>query len=212
VVQIEAIKEEAKNFFNGSRGSHGWEHVERVHRLSLHIGRLEGADLKILEIAALLHDIGRTYQDRSQGEVCHAEKGAHLAKGILKNQGVNKKEIDSILHCILHHRFRNGHKPQTLEAKILFDADKLDSIGAVGIARAFLFAGEVGAKLHNDGVDLSATRAYSREDTAFREFQLKLRHVKDSLFTREGKRLAEERHRFMQAFFTRLQEETKGKA
>jgi uncharacterized protein len=210
MVRVKDIETEARKFFEDSRGSHDWEHVERVRRLSLHIGQREGADMKILEIAALLHDIGRTYQDRSQGEVCHAEKGAHLAEEILKGQGMGKEEINSVLHCILHHRYRNGRTPQTLEAKILFDADKLDSIGAVGIARAFLFAGEIGARLHNEGVDLSSTESYSREDTAFREFQLKLRHVKDSLFTREGKRLAEERHRFMQAFFERLQEETLG--
>ena len=210
--RIEAVEKEAKKFFADVRGSHDWEHVERVRRLSLHIGRLERADMKVLEIAALLHYIGRTYQDRSQGEVCHAEKGAHLAEDILENQHIEKREISSILHCILHHRYRNGRKPQTAEAKILFDADKLDSIGAVGIARAFLFAGEVGARLHNAESDLSQTKPYSREDTAFREFQLKLKHVKDSLFTREGKRLAEERHRFMQEFFDRLQEETLGNA
>lgn len=210
MVRVKDIEAKARKFFEDSRGSHDWEHVERVRRLSLHIGRKEGADMKILEIAALLHDIGRTYQDRSQGEVCHAEKGAHLAEGILQGQGMGREEVDAVLHCILHHRYRDGRTPQTLEAKILFDADKLDSIGAVGIARAFLFAGEVGAKLHNEGVDLSTTESYSREDTAFREFQLKLKYVKDALFTQEGRRLAEERHRFMQAFFNRLQEETLG--
>lgn len=207
---IESIESEAKKFFEDSKGSHDWEHVERVRRLSLHIGRLEGADIKVLEIAALLHDIGRTYQDRSQGEVCHAEKGADLAVDILNRQGVTEAEIDSILHCILHHRYRDGRKPQSREAKILFDADKLDSIGAVGIARAFQFAGEVGAKLHNADSDISKTESYSREDTAFREFQVKLKHVKGSLFTEEGKRLAVARHQFMQAFFDRLEEETKG--
>jgi len=210
MVRIKDIETEARKFFEDSRGSHDWEHVERVRRLSLHIGRIEGADMRILEIAALLHDIGRTYQDRSQGEVCHAEKGAYLAEEILEGQGMSKEERDPVLHCILHHRYRDGRTPQTLEAKILFDADKLDSIGAVGIARAFLFAGEIGARLHNEGVDLSTTESYSREDTAFREFQLKLRFVKDSLFTREGKRLAERRHHFMQVFFNRLQEETQG--
>ena len=133
-----------------------------------------------------------------------------LAKNILIKHGFKKEEIDSILHCILHHRYRDGRKPQTEEAKILFDADKLDSIGAVGIARAFQFAGEVGARLHNADSDISKTESYSREDTAFREFQVKLKHVKDSLFTEEGQRLAVARHQFMQAFFDRLEEETKG--
>ena len=207
---IEAIEQEAKKYFKDSRGSHDWEHVERVRSVSLHIGQLEGADMKVLEVAALLHDIGRTWQDRSQGEVCHAEKGAHLAQEILKNLDFEQEKTDPILDCILHHRYRKGHKPQSLEAKILFDADKLDSIGAVGIARAFLFAGEVGARLHNDEIDISTTKSYSREDTAFREFKLKLQYVKASLFTDEGKRLAEDRHRFMLTFFNQLHEETAG--
>ncbi len=100
--------------------------------------------------------------------------------------------------------------PKSLEAKILFDADKLDSIGAVGIGRAFLFAGEVGAKLHNGHQDLSKTVSYSREDTAYREFQVKLRKIKDRLLTPSGRKLAEGRHRFMVRFFERLDAEVKG--
>jgi uncharacterized protein len=100
--------------------------------------------------------------------------------------------------------------PRTLEARILFDADKLDSIGAVGIGRAFLFAGEIGAMLHDGAVDVAKTRPYTREDTAYREYLVKLRRVKDRMTTREGKRIAAERHRYMAAFFGRLNKETAG--
>jgi uncharacterized protein len=101
--------------------------------------------------------------------------------------------------------------PQTLEAKILYDADKLDSIGAVGIGRAFLFAGQTGAKLHNESdVDILACKPYSKEDTAYREFKFKMSKIKDRMLTPEGKRLATERHNFMEVFFERLERETKG--
>ena len=93
---------------------------------------------------------------------------------------------------------------------MLFDADKLDSIGAVGIGRAFLFAGEVGARLHDPAIDIRRTRPYTRDDTAYREFLVKLRRVKGRIFTREGRRIAAERHRFMVAFFERLNKETEG--
>ncbi len=86
----------------------------------------------------------------------------------------------------------------------------MDSIGAVGIGRAFLFAGEVGAKLHNKGIDLDKTHAYSEEDTAYREYWVKLRFIKDRILTAEGRRLAQQRHAFMEGFFSQLDEETEG--
>ncbi|MFC1837911.1 HD domain-containing protein, partial [Thermodesulfobacteriota bacterium] len=114
-------------------------------------------------------------------------------------------------HCVEAHRYRGDKIPRTLEAKILYDADKLDSIGAVGIGRAFLFAGETGARLHNESdVDILACKPYSREDTAYREFRFKMSKIKDRMLTPEGRRLAEERHDFMEVFFERLERETKG--
>jgi uncharacterized protein len=207
---VNAIKKEARRHFLNARGSHDWDHTERVSKLCLRIARKEKADCEVLKLAALLHDIGREEEDRSNGKVCHGEKGAELAKGILKKHGIEKKVIERVVHCIETHRFRQNRPPQSLEAKILFDADKLDSIGAVGIGRAFLFAGEVGARLHNPGMNLKKTKPYTKEDTAYREFLVKLRKIKGRLFTSEGKRLARERHRFMVRFFERLNKETKG--
>ena len=117
----------------------------------------------------------------------------------------------NILHCIRSHRFRGNHTPETREAQVLFDADKLDAIGAVGVARAFLFAGEVGARLHNPDVRAEETQPYSDNDTGYREFRLKLRKIKNRLITGEGKRMAEDRHRFMEEFFQRFLEEYEGK-
>ncbi len=108
------------------------------------------------------------------------------------------------MHCVASHRFRKGPVPESLEAKVIFDADKLDSLGAVGIGRAFLLAGEVGAKLHNPGVDLEKIEPYAEEDTAYREYMVKLRKIKDRILTSEG------RHAFMQEFFTRLNQEVDG--
>ncbi len=208
---FEQIKEEVRYFFEESKGSHDWEHVERVYNLALHIGQKENADLEILKLAVILHDIGRAEQDNSKGKICHAEIGAALARQLLEKYGLEKEKIDKIVHCIETHRFRNSKEPKSKEAKILFDADKLDSIGAVGVGRAFLFAGEHGNKLHNSkGIDVEKTDAYTREDTAYREFIVKLRKIKDKMLTQEGKRIAEERHKFMEEFFERLNKEVEG--
>ena len=208
---VDHIKKRALAFFRDCRGSHDWSHTERVYNLCLRIGEQEDADLEVLRMAALLHDIGREQQDRSRGEICHAQVGARLAREILEQAGVLPDKIERVIHCIETHRFRGNLEPATKEARVLFDADKLDSIGAVGIGRAFLFAGEVGAKLHNGGIDVRKTRRYSKEDTAYREFVVKLQKVKDRMLTPAGRRMAEERHRFMVAFFDRLHEEVEGR-
>jgi uncharacterized protein len=118
--------------------------------------------------------------------------------------------IEKVVHCIETHRFRGTKIPISKEAKVLFDADNLDSIGAVGIGRAFLFAGEIGAKLHDRNVDIEKTESYSKDDTAYREYLVKLKKVKDRMLTKEGKRMAEERHKFMEEFFERLNNEVVG--
>lgn len=194
----------------GEGGCHGPDHTERVHDLAMHIGRLMGAQLDILSAAALLHDIGRRHEMEHRGKVCHAQKGAEMAEGILIGLGLPADKIAAIVHCIETHRYRNDKIPQSLEAKILYDADKIDSIGAIGIGRAFLFAGQVGARLHNRMSDITNTTSYSVEDTAYREFQVKLCKVRDTMLTPEGRRIAQERHEFMELFFRRLEREING--
>jgi len=207
---IEQVTNRAKKNFSDSKGSHDWEHTQRVYSLCLHLGKKEGADMEILKIAAILHDIGRKYQDKCHGKICHAEKGAGLAKELLSKLGVDKEKINKITHCIETHRFRGNKIPKSKEAKILFDADKLDSIGAVGIGRAFLFAGEIGAKLHDKNININKTKPYTKEDTAYREYMLKLKKIKERMLTGEGKRIAKERHKFMVEFFDRLNKEVDG--
>ncbi|MDW7759956.1 MAG: HD domain-containing protein [Acidobacteriota bacterium] len=205
------IHEEARRFFRKARGSHGWDHTERVVNLCLRIGKKEGADLEVLALAAVLHDIGRGEEDRSNGAVCHSQSGIMLARGILKRHGVPERTAARVLHCIGTHRFRKKAGRRSLEAKVLFDADKLDSIGATGIGRAFLFAGEIGARLHDANVDPDRTKPYTADDTAYREYLVKLKTIRDRIFTREGRRIAESRHRFMVRFFDRLNRETQGR-
>ena len=207
---IDDIKAFAMSCFSNARGSHDWDHTQRVYNLCMHIGQVEGADLEVLKIAAYLHDVGRSHEDASRGGICHAQKGAEMARELLAAYPVSETQRVNIIHAIRSHRFRGNHQPETLEAKVLFDADKLDAIGAVGIGRAFLFAGEVGAKLHNPCIQLEDTRPYTEEDTGYREYKLKLSKIKDRMLTGEGRRLAEERHAFMKTFFQRFTQEHEG--
>ncbi|MGD9032712.1 MAG: HD domain-containing protein [Desulfobacteraceae bacterium] len=207
---IEDIRALAKKCFSNSLGSHDWEHSRRVYNLCMHIGQVEGADVEVLEIAAYLHDVGRSHQDESKGTVCHAEKGAEMATKLLDKYPISPEQKANVLHCIRSHRFRGDCRPETLEAKVLFDSDKLDSIGAIGIARAFQFAGEVGAKFHNPRVSPEETRPYTKEDTGYREFKLKLSKIKDRMLTAEGRFMAEERHAFMEKYFERFFQEYAG--
>ena len=207
---IEQVQEAAKNFFSAARTSHDWDHTQRVAALARHIAQAEGADLEVVVTAACLHDIGRATQDASNGTICHAAKGAELAVPLLDALNLPRDKKENILHCIRSHRFRKGEEPRTLEAQVLFDADKLDSIGAIGVARAFAFAGEVGARLHSPEKDPCKTKPYTEDDTGFREFEVKLKKVKDRMQTQEGKRLAQKRHAFMTAFFVRFLAEYEG--
>ena len=193
------------------RGSHDWDHTLRVCRLCDRIGNVEGADLTVARIAAYLHDIGRSRQDSAGGGVCHAREGVRLAEPFLEDLPIDPGKKRNILHCIASHRYRGNAPPQTLEARVVYDADKLDAIGAVGIARAFLFAGEVGARLHAPETALRDTRPYTESDTGYREYMVKLRHIKSRILTAEGRRLADRRHRFMEFFFNRFQDEYDGK-
>ncbi|HRU39180.1 MAG TPA: HD domain-containing protein [Candidatus Goldiibacteriota bacterium] len=210
--RLSRLKIVSSKLLSKGRGSHDLEHTGRVADLAVMLARKEGADTGIVLAAALLHDVARHAEDKRRGAVDHALLGGIMAEKVLKRLNYSKPEISRIRHCVETHRFRGAKKPLTIEAKCLFDADKLDSIGAVGIGRAFLFAGEVGAKLHNKGVDIRKTRPYTEDDTAYREYMVKLRHVKKRMLTKEGRRLAEKRSLFMDRFFRQLDLEVSGKA
>ena len=207
---IATVRDQSRHLFRDAAGSHDWEHTLRVHRLCRHIGPKEGADMVVLECAAYLHDIGRAAQDRSNGDVCHAIKGAQMASDIVAKLPFDDAQKANIVHCVRSHRFRGKERPSSTEARVLFDADKLDAIGAVGVARAYLFAGELGACLHNPDIPPEQARPYSRDDTGHREFVVKLSRIRERIITDEGKRLANERHAFMTRFFERFLEEYEG--
>jgi uncharacterized protein len=213
------IETEAKKYFQKASGCHDWTHVERVRALALKIGKKERVDLGILELAALLHDIHKPEEMRKNGRICHAEKGAKTARKILEKYGVGESAINQVAHCIASHRTRNDNQPQTIEAKVLRDADKLDGIGAIGVARDFQFAGYIASQLteakmlytgREKGLARQGRRVdYTKDDSALLEYELNMKKIRNKLLTKEGKRIGKERHKFMEKFFKRFWEEVR---
>jgi uncharacterized protein len=190
--------------------AHDFDHVLRVVALADRIAQAEGADRNVVHAAALLHDIGL-----DEGRVGHETSAANRAKEILSAQGYDESFCAAVAHAIESHRFRSGPTPQTLEAQVLFDADKLDAIGAIGVARAFAFGAHRGQKLWGvvppDYVD-QPEGADPSQHTAVHEFHVKLSKIKDRMFTVTGKQIAAGRHAFMVQFYQQLDREVDGAA
>ncbi len=203
--------DEARTWYGDDDSAHDFDHVLRVHALALRIAAAEGADAEVVSAAALLHDVARTEADRLG--LCHAEMGAQKAREILRNHPPGK--VEAVAAAIASHRFRNASEPPTLEAKVLYDADKLDAIGAIGVARAYAIAGKWNQRLWSpwaeaDGLDAGARDLHNADHTPVREFQVKLSRLKDSLYTDTARAIAEGRHRYMADFFARLEKEVAG--
>lgn len=190
---------------------HDFEHVLRVYRLAERIGVAEGADMEILLTAVLLHDTAEAAPDGEEERPTHHLASADFAHNVLTTAGWPLERIDSVLHCIRAHRFRGTEKPQTLEAKILYDCDKLDVTGAIGVLRTVAYAALAGQSLVGEPSE-SFKATFQKEPgephTPYHEFLFKLSRVQ--FHTATAQALAQERSRFMAEFFERLQRETLG--
>jgi uncharacterized protein len=210
---VQRVAAAAREILERNPACHDWDHTLRVLTNARRLREIEGGDPLVVDCAALLHDIGRPEELADQGVTCHARRGATLVRDLLPKAGIDSPAlIEHIAACVRTHRFRarGEERPASIEARIIFDADKLDSIGAIGIGRSFHFAGRIGARVHNRAEEAEASASYSREDSAHREFLVKLRHVRRNLLTDAGRRLAAGRHRFMLEFFAQLERETRG--
>lgn len=135
---FEKIKDRSEEFLRLSH--HDKFHVDRVCRLAVRIAEEEKADLDVVRASVLLHDIARAMEDEGRIED-HAVEGAKMAREVLEEVGFPEEKIEKVVHCIQVHRFRKGVETETLEGKILQDADRLDIIGAIGLARVFARGG-----------------------------------------------------------------------
>jgi uncharacterized protein len=196
----------------GEGSGHDWWHIHRVRNTALKLGEEENADLFIVELAALLHDIAdHKFHDGDE------EIGPSTARNWLENLNIDEPVIDHVTQIIRDVSFKGADVEtpmKTIEGKVVQDADRLDAIGAIGIARAFAYGGHKGRELHNPGITPESHDSFDsyKKSTGptLNHFYEKLFLLKDRMNTKAGHKLAEERHRFMEEFVDQFLDEWDG--
>lgn len=210
---IDRTVEFVKQRLAGAEGGHDWWHVYRVWKLSITIGKLEGADMLVVELGALLHDIADAkFNDGNE------DLGPEMTKQFLVHQGVDPKIIDLVEAIVRDISFKNtfsGEVSRSKELNVVQDADRLDAMGAIGIARTFNYGGYQGNVMYDPHlpprVNMTKEEYKKGKSTTINHFYEKLLLLKDTMNTATGKRLAEERHQFMLTFLETFFQEWEGK-
>ena len=207
---IEATKKYAKDKLDGEATGHDFLHISRVYITAKYIAEKEGADLFIVEITALLHDIADWKFNDGNADI-----GPKLAGEWLKSLDMPIEDIDKVTKIIRTMSFKGGttdSSQETMEGKIVQDADRLDALGAIGIARAFAYGGFKGREIYNPDIkpeNFKSFEAYkNNKGTSINHFYEKLLLLKDLMNTKTGKAMAEERHEFMVNFLKEFNKET----
>jgi uncharacterized protein len=199
--------EQARAWYAGADPVHDFDHILRVYRMAERLGRAEGADLQIVRAAALLHDAEGSAPE-SEGRKEHHERSALFAAEVLREEGWDAERILQVQHCIRAHRFRSGgEKPHTVEAMVLFDADKLDVLGAVGAVRTVVYAALAGQPAYAEPSPrfLAGEGKESGEPhSSYHEYLFKLRRIPERLFTPSARVVAAERAAFLAKFYAQL--------
>ncbi len=206
--------EQARAWYIDADPVHDFDHVMRVYRLAERLASEEGADMEIVRAAALLHDAEGSAPD-AEDRPNHHHQSAAFAGEVLAAEEWPQKKIAAVQHCIRAHRFRgDGELPQTPEARVIFDADKLDVLGAIGVVRVVAYATinkqPVYAQPSQQFLE-TGKQEHREPHSAYHEYLFKLRKIKDRLHTQAARDIAEERDRYLADFFTRLGSELAGK-
>ena len=207
---LETVRDVARSYFDGSVGpAHDWHHVERVEALARRLAAdRTDLDETTLFLAVYLHDIGRPAE--LAGEVDdHAVWGATEAGRIIDEQGGDDERIEPVAHCIRAHRYSNDVEPETPEARILSDADNLDALGAIGVARVFSHGAERGAPIYDPALRVDADDSAAGRTSA-NHIRTKIFDLPNRMYTSAGRQLAEERVQFVRQFVDRLEAEAAG--
>lgn len=191
---------------------HDWDHIARVRRLAVTIGRDEGADVYVCELAALLHDVA---DEKIAGDEA---TGLARVRSWLEARSAEPDVVERVMAIIATMSFAGGNRPAmtSLEGQVVQDADRLDAIGAVGVARAFAFGATRGRPMYDPAIppreNMSREEYRLRQSPTLNHFYEKLLLLKDRLNTSRARQLAEERHRFMLAFLDHFRAEWEGRA
>lgn len=203
---IAFVKDQLKD----AEAGHNWSHIERVWKLSKKIAEIEGGNLKIVELSALLHDIADPKFHNGDENLA-----LEISRNFLETQAVSEEEIEAVLYIIKNISFKNRGDFQgepSKELQIVQDADRLDAIGAIGIARTFHFGGFKNNPIYDPEIKpnlLMTKEEYKKsEGTTINHFYEKLLLLKDLMNTETGRKIAEKRHQFMLQFLEQFYSET----
>ncbi len=201
-----------KRQLHGAEGGHDWFHIERVYKNAMLIAEDETCDLFVVSLGALLHDIADSKFHSGDETI-----GPTTARNFLQSQQVDANVIDHVVKIIEHVSYKGGNFSNsfsTIELDIVRDADRLDAIGAIGIARAFNYGGHKGRELYNPEIvpNLKMTREEYKLSAAptINHFYEKLLLLKDLMVTQSAKKIADERHRFMELYLEQFYAEWNG--
>lgn len=206
---IETTRQFVAGVLEGEPSTHDMSHIDRVEKTCIVIQKKEGGDLKVLRLAALLHDVGIVREHEQGGN--HAEYSAEIARDFLNKNGAENGLIDHVASCILTHRFSRGMKAETIEAQILQDADRIDALGAVGIFRSLVSMGALRTLKQTIGtVKETSMNAYTEDpfDGFYDYMERKPFRIPERLNTETAKEIAEQRLVIMRMYLDELKQET----
>jgi uncharacterized protein len=202
----QSLLDAIRSMYQGADPAHDFSHILRVCKNARIIGREEGADMQVLLLAALLHDAGseKNYGRGSDGPGGMVKKAAEV---FLMAIDLDEGARDKVLYAVEVHRYSRGIFPVTLEARILQDADRLDALGAIGIARVFLTGGTLNRELYNPEDPFCRAREPDDQRWNLDHFYKKLLKLESGMHTKSGKRLAAARTAVLQRYLSDLEDE-----
>ncbi len=204
----DCLLHEVIHLYRDADPAHDFSHILRVCHNAEVIGAKEGADMEILLMAALLHDAGAGSKSLNSDQAWPA--AVHLARDFLTRKGWKEEAQEQVLYAVKVHRYSMGILPETLEARILQDADRLDALGAVGIARVFLTGGDLKRRLYHPDDPFCKHRGPDDREWNLDHFYQKLLLLKDGMHTTTAREMAGRRTELMRRYLAELQREIEG--
>lgn len=210
--QLQEIETHCRQWITNQKGTdsaHDLAHIERVVKSAREIAKAEQADMSIVMPAAWLHDCVVLPKDHPERQTASTQ-AAQQAVEILAETSLSKSKYPAVAHAIEAHSFSAGIQPKTIEAKIVQDADRLDALGAIGIARCFAIGGQMGSAFYHPGDPFGENREYDDRQWTIDHFYTKLLNLPKTMHTGTARAIAGKRSRYMRQFLQQLSDEISG--
>ena len=212
---LEKLEKEIKSLFSSESSGHDFQHLKRVLNIALHIQKIEGGDEAVVVASVLLHDVHRLIQQET-GKYCSPKDSLPTIKKILEKASLPKEKVEKILQCIEHHEdygfSESGKTVKYIETQILQDADRLDAIGAIGIGRTFTYGGAYNIPMWVPEVPLEGKKYEDEKNdpSTIHHFYNKLLKLNKDMNTETARKMANNRHKFLESFLKEFFAEWKG--